>query len=283
MPLKWFVCPDGQRVECDACLAHNGCRMSNRCKALPVLTEMGNTRRYSVAKLLAGEQIPSTTQLLNGTLYNYLELTNDYALAPSSLLWATYGTGVHAGLDGNLGENSLGSDDLAGLRSSVGVAGLPDFYVFENGRHTLWDYKSTTPFKVQKWLEGDRFDWTYQINHYRVELAERGYAVDEMKIQTFIKGYTPRMHRSLAKYLEAAGYDPTDAGPVLVVDVIPDNVIKEYFTRKKSELLSALSGGQAAPCTDHERWGGRKCNGYCSVSEFCPFAVKPDKPEEAAS
>lgn len=273
MSLRWFICPDGRQIECAECIKHNGCRMGNRCKALPVLMQMNDTRRYDPTKLLTGEQIPSTTQLLNGTQYSFLEVTNDYALKPSQLVWATYGTGIHSGLDGNLGENSFGSLDLQGLRSSVGVAGLPDFYVSENGKHCLWDYKSTTPFKVQKWLEGDRFDWTYQVNHYRVELKEKGYQIDRLYIQTFMKGYSPKMNRSVAKLLAVAGYDPEDSAPVLEVDVVSDAEIKKYFTEKKAELMAALKDNEwGKPCSDHERWGGRKCKGYCSVSHLCQFA-----------
>lgn len=31
MGLRWFTCPDNERIETQACLAESGCRMRNRC------------------------------------------------------------------------------------------------------------------------------------------------------------------------------------------------------------------------------------------------------------
>jgi hypothetical protein len=31
MPLRWFICPDNERIEVAACLKEGGCRMGNRC------------------------------------------------------------------------------------------------------------------------------------------------------------------------------------------------------------------------------------------------------------
>lgn len=57
MPLKYFTCPDGGRIEIAACLAEGGCRMQTRCAARPYLRLAGSQRTRSWVCNECGERI----------------------------------------------------------------------------------------------------------------------------------------------------------------------------------------------------------------------------------
>ena len=55
MPLKWFTCPDGERIEYQKCLVEGGCRMNRRCAVLPYLHMVAEERRELLGKLQPNE------------------------------------------------------------------------------------------------------------------------------------------------------------------------------------------------------------------------------------
>jgi len=72
MSMEWFKCPDGEVVPIKDCLIK--CRMDERCLTLPTLALISEEREW--------KGIPSTTQLLNGTMMDFLKLTPPYVVDP---------------------------------------------------------------------------------------------------------------------------------------------------------------------------------------------------------
>lgn len=87
--LEWFKCPDGKIAPVKDCLSK--CRMEERCLTLPTLTLMAKEREWTGT--------PSTTQLLNGTMYEFLKLTQPYVVDPDSRAFMLAGTKHHTALE----------------------------------------------------------------------------------------------------------------------------------------------------------------------------------------
>jgi len=60
-----------------------------------------------------------------------------------------------------------------------------------------------------------------------------------------------------------------EKAPLVPVNGISKNWVRKYLARKKDMLLEALDKNHAPMCRKREMWDGRKCAGYCEVSEIC--------------
>jgi len=87
--LEWFKCPNGKVTTVKECLSK--CQMGERCLTLPTLTLMAQEREWT--------GVPSTTQLLNGTMYEFLKLTQPYVVDPDSRAFMLAGTKHHQSLE----------------------------------------------------------------------------------------------------------------------------------------------------------------------------------------
>ena len=60
---------------------------------------------------------------------------------------------------------------------------------------------------------------------------------------------------------------------LIPVTRLSDTEVKDYFYRKSQLLIKALESSEMPPpCSSEESWGGKRCQGYCDVAEFCPDA-----------
>lgn len=293
MPLKRFICPDSEEIEITECL--NKCRRpEGRCLSLPTLVEVFQSSR-------AWSGVPSTTQLLNGTLLAYLEITEDYPVDPRNRAFSLLGTRHHKRLEivakrlSEMSEKSVGAGvlDLLTLDETS-----PD-----KGQYELWDYKTSGSFKVAKalgivgeeipdpsgevymkttryhksgepktitiWKRDenaiDMWEWEMQLNDYRIKAEALGFPVSKMKIQDTVR--------------DGGTYVATNRGILENIYLIPvkrldDDFVKKYFERKRVALLNALALKQMpSPCDAKESWEGRRCvKKYCDVFDFCPKA-----------
>ena len=73
MPATKFICPDGEEITIGECL--NKCRMAYRCLTVPTLLTIALSER-------PWDGTTSTTKLLNGTMYEYLKVVEEYAIKP---------------------------------------------------------------------------------------------------------------------------------------------------------------------------------------------------------
>lgn len=295
MPIKWFICPDKERIETTACLAQGGCRMGARCATRSYLQLVRKERPWTGR--------PSTTQLINGTMCAFLKLTRDFAIYPDSRAFMIHGTKGHANLEAADDEYSLLEESFAD--EDTDITGIADVLEMENNWNILVDYKTSGSFKVAKALgfyvdeeatdevyksgkrKGERktikvlkrddskkdvWEWEYQVNKYRMEFEKRGIRVDEMRIQCVVRDGNTFIARSRGVFRNIYYF---------IIPRIPDEVITAYFEAKKQALFTALEQGYWNEiCTAKENWDGLKCQNYCEVAEFCSYGKYLHKERE---
>ncbi len=266
MPLKWFICPDGKQIEVSQCLAQCP-NPAGRCLSLPTLYSIGRTRVWN------GK--PSTTQLLNPTRLEYLQLTKDFAIDPYDQAFALLGTRHHQKLEAV-------AKKLEGLEAEKyldgEISGIADLIEPINGgdQYRMIDYKTFGSFAVAKLLdlkdggEYDRLKLELQMNNYRLMAQSLGFDIVELKAQITIRDGNTFSARN-------NGIDKNIY--LLSVKILPDDKVQEYFATKAYALKKAIETNQTELCNYEERWGGRRCKGFCSVYMYCPEGAKVNKVE----
>lgn len=284
MPLKYFLCPDNVKIETADCLKEGGCRMGTRCATRSYLQLVKSDRPWK------GK--PSTTQLISGTMCAFLKLTKDYAISPDDRAFMIHGTKGHKSLENMDDEYSLLEEKF----SDSDISGIADVLEIENNKIILVDYKTSGSFKVAKalgfyideeptgevWKSGkrkgepktrkilkrsdlkmDRKEWELQLNKYRIEFEKRGFKPTDLKIQCIVRDGNTYIARSRGVFRNIYYFN---------IAILPDEVVNEYFQKKKDALLKALEQGYWNDiCSAEENWDGLKCQNYCEVAEFCKY------------
>ena len=243
--------------------------------------------------------LPSTTELLNGTRLSFLKLTKPYTVDPMERAFALLGTRHHQRLEAVARKlNVLSEEKLKGEISGIFDLLEPDeLSVVE--AYLLTDYKTWGSFKVARALglveskvpdpsgavyrksgswgkagtpkmvsiwtpnpEGaDLFNEEMQLNNYRILVEECGFPVPRIQLQVTVR--------------DGGTFIATDRGVDRKIYTIPirrvaDEEVKSYFEAKRQALLKALEAKMMPPpCSDYERWEGRRCKGFCDVAKFC--------------
>lgn len=124
MATKWFRCPDGETILCDACLTPQGCRMGARCATEPYLRACMDDREFrGVSPSMSG----------NGPRYIYLNAICDRVVDPQDMTWAFQGLYLHNKMsykkytENVISEEKLGDDEMRGI---------PD--VLEKDEYVMW-------------------------------------------------------------------------------------------------------------------------------------------------
>jgi len=269
MGAKWFLCPDGERIEIIDCLKEGGCRMGERCATRSYLQMVRRERPWT------GK--PSTTQLIQGTMCAFLKLTNDYAVSPDSRAFMIHGTKGHGNLEAADDEYSLLEERFND--DTTDITGIADVLEVENGHSILVDYKTSGSFKVAKALgfyvdeeetdevyksgkrkgehktrnilkrdqsKKDRREWELQLNKYRMEYEKRGFQVNDLKIQCVVRDGNTYMARSRGVFRNVYYFK---------INILPDTEVTEYFDRKKWALLKALNRGAVGKSAQTKKIG----------------------------
>jgi len=274
-----FICPDGEKVLITECLEK--CRMCNqfplgRCLSKRTLTKIAEQREWT--------GVPSTTQLLNGTREEYLKLTKEFAINPQQRIFALFGTGVHSALedtdiDEGISECRINDGTSSGCfdhyydgvlydiktygsYSVIKTLGMKPRYVFD-GYYSRGANKGKAKFKVVYEPTGAkiRLPLSLQLNDYRCKLELLGFPVHKMCAEIIVRD-------AGTKIAKERGI--TQNAMLVEVNKISDHWIKLYMKTKKDRLLSALETNiMPPPCSHRESWGGRKCQSYCDVWEYC--------------
>lgn len=289
--LEWFICPDNQLITVKDCLqCKTKCRYGEVCLTQPTRMKIAEEREWT------GE--PSTTQLLNGTMLEFLKLTNPYAVDPDSRLFALLGTRHHEMLDDVA--------KLAGITSELAMTGedrdiIDLLEVGEDGKWVLTDMKTWGSYKVQKALglvevgkkpdptgaiyktsgkwgkagspkmvsvwqqmpqEIDNKEAELQLNRYRVLIKDKyNIEVGRMYLQVTVRDGGIAMAQS--RGIDRNGY-------MIPVRRLKDDDVRSYFSYKRKCLLLAIEQGVwSEPCNQEESWDGARCRGYCEVWNFC--------------
>ena len=287
MPATRFICPDGQRIDIADCM--RSCINSQRCMFLPTLRAVSNSLVRKISE-------PTVTELITGTRETFLKKTTDYAVDPASVLYALHGQAVHS-----INERHTQGEILSEERLKDEItSGQFDLFgkILDADDGVLGDLKVTSSFKLMKALgiykqkvdtgevyktgakkglpkfrselrfDGvrDLLDWAIQINYYRMLLERAGFKISRMYIQAICRDSSLRIAAE-------RGIDK----PVYIIPInkISDHWLQLYFQHKAKALRDAIESNTLPPvCSFRERWGNRKCLGYCAARENCPYAQR---------
>ena len=275
MPLKWFQCPI-----IDKPVPIEDCFKCHQCLTLPTLKAMADERKWTGR--------PSTTQLLNGTMLEFLKITRDYAIDPQKKAFALLGTRHHQEL--------AAAAFRLGLPAEVALSpdgrDIYDLLEPENGTWTLSDYKTWGSYRMVRALgivkvgkgkdskfivdesQKDLWESEMQLNHYRILLEGYGVKVGKMQVQVTIRdgGLQIARTRGITKNIE-----------LIPIKWLPNGRVNLYFDMKSDALLASLENYKndpqylPPPCNAKECWDGARCRGYCEVAEYCPKGMMEQK------
>jgi len=287
MPLRYFTCPDGLDIPIESCLKH--CRMEERCLTLPTLKLTSSEREWN------GK--PSTTQLLNGTMYEFLKLTQPYSVDPDSRAFMLAGTRHHAALEevakelGLPAEIALNVDrDIFDLLEADEDGGIvltdmkmwgsyrvgkvlgivetgkrpdPSGAVYKtNSKYGTMGSPKMVPVFQQVPSEADNWEAEMQLNHYRILLEDLGVPIKRMQLQVTVRD--GGLQVAIGRGVQRNTYR-------IPVQKLDDDEVREYFDTKTANLLAALDAGSCStPCNARESWDGVRCSRFCEVWMHCP-------------
>lgn len=307
--IRWFLDSAGNKLDIKDCLEKG--LLSERFP-LAYLNMCANQREWT------GK--PSTTMLINGTRYTYLQILTDYAVDPASMAFAVLGTRSHGKLENftpkkSFAELSIPEQEITGIADLLeqqpdGTWWLTDYKTWgsykaslalglvkkqrpmldKNGQRVLYkssgnNYKKGNP-RTETYYQRDEsavdmFEAELQLNRYRVVIEEYfDIPIAKMKVFVIVRdgGTFVAQNRGVTNN-------------VYYIDIkrLPDDEVKEYFEDKKDVLLGAIDGyieesqycqesidpfdilkrNCPSVCNKQESWDGRRCQGYCGVSEIC--------------
>lgn len=287
MPATKFICPEGKRIDIADCLC--SCPNNQRCMFLPTLRAVAKSLDRQISE-------PTVTELIAGTRETFLKKTTDYAVDPASVLYALHGQAVHSINERHtqgaiLSEERLKDDITSGQFDLFGK-------ILDSDEGVLGDLKVTSSFKLMKVLgiykvkvdtgevyktgakkglskfrtelryDGvrDLLDWAIQLNAYRMLLERAGFKISRMYIQAICRDASLRI--AAERGIDKPVY-------IIAINKISDHWLTRYFQHKAKALRDAIESNNLPPvCSYHDRWGNRKCLGYCAARENCPYAQK---------
>ena len=285
MPATEFVCPNGDRIKITDCLEK--CPQGQRCMFLPTLRAIAKSLERNISE-------PTVTELIAGIRETYLKRTTEYAVDPLGVLYALQGQAIHT-----IHENCTEGNILSEIRLKDAItSGKFDLYgkILDENDGVLGDLKVTSSYKLMKALgiykvdvptgevyksgarqgqpkyrkefryDGvkDHFDWSVQLNYYRMLLEDAGFKVNKMIIQAICRD--SNLRTSAERGIDKTVY-------LIPINRISDHWLKSFFSKKAVLLNMALFENKLPPvCKPEERWNDRKCTGYCAARENCPYA-----------
>jgi hypothetical protein len=288
MPLTQFICPDGQKVNGEECLSK--CRIGKRCAALATLSALWETERK-------WDGVPHITDLISGTMYNYLKITRDYAVSPDSRAFTLLGSAHHKlieasakfpaevevhylgvqgrfdGIEPNdtgltiIDNKTWGSYKVAKALGIYEAGKMPDPSGEKYQKSGKWG-AAGSPKMITRWemdpRRADLTDEKIQLNFYRLGMVEQGFPITELKIQATVRdgGSITAYQRGVSKNLY-----------LIDVPLVEDNIMVAFITRKKQQLMDALDLDCVEICSPEERWDNRRCAEFCDVWSHCPQGI----------
>jgi len=272
---------------------------------------------------------PHVTALLNGTRETFLKYVSKYTVDLDGMTIPMAGTKFHSNM-----ENPVDITEIhLSFYGIQGISDLLDVHP-QTGELSIVDYKLVGSFALKKWLgivstlvpemddfgnpvylksgrnkgsqkmkkeivmdptKADRFNYTMQVNIYRVlleavlnsaETIEKfpklkphfGKKVSKLQIFYVLRDGNLNHDFSFNSYLEDAEIYPDEK----VVNFIEMRATAIKMVMDKFESLSAtevnpfVAAKSVCPglCSDDETWHGKKCESYCPVARAC-YAITP--------
>jgi hypothetical protein len=248
----------GEEVPFDFCFR----QCSNKCHPLPVLAALADDRGHEPG-------VYHVTEVFNPPKVVYLSRHEDYYVEPESMAYVCFGTAYHLLMErGGARLAELGVADPAVLEQSFRteittpfgkavLAGRADRY--EPDTKTLWDYKTEKLYSIKKYLAGE---WegvkhVYQLNAYRTFMFPEA---ERLMLSCLVKdhGYQAKVRDGIPAIVNVS------------VPIIQSGLIREVVASKIGILLQNEADPSAIrDCLPEELWGGKRCEEYCAVREFC--------------
>ena len=263
MPLVGFICPwDGAEKPFAYCFKE----CLDRCHPLPVLAALADDRGH-----VSG--VYHVTEIFNPPKVVYLHRHEDYYVEPESNAYTAFGTAYHLMVErGQLSLAKLGITDNASTERDPGMSfqakiitahgtailtGRADRY--EPDFKTLWDYKTEKLYSIKKYLAGD---WegvkhVYQLNTYRTFMFPEA---ERLRLSCLVKdhGYQAKVRDGIKAIVNVD------------VPIIQSGLVREVVASKIGILLqNEADPSTIRDCLPEELWGGKRCEEYCAVREFC--------------
>ncbi len=265
--LTYFSCPDNVTRPIKECL--DKCpRPEGRCLSLPTLHTIGQARTW--------KGHPSTTQCLNPTRLEYLQIKYPYTIDPFDQAFALLGTRHHGKLEA-IAKKIEGLESELFMKNNETSGILDLLEPLDNEAYRLTDYKTFGSYSVAKHLglkengEYDKYKLALQMNNYRLMASEIGFKVTELFVQITVRDGGTRSARE--NKIDQNIY-------FLPVEILPDSEVHEYFLAKSFALIQAVNNDKIpACCPSDENWNFRRCKGYCPVFQWCYEGAKINRVE----
>jgi len=262
MPAKWLICPDGEKIEIAECLSYRGCRLKDRCAPMAYLRSIAYDREWrGITASMAG----------NGPRLIYLKRVTDYAIRPDDRAFAVLGVKSHAWLARESVTNNV-------LSEEVTEHGRPDCLEDDEygpGYYILIDYKTFGSYKVAMVLglqkndhkefvvnpdAVDMYDIELQLNRYRMDFEAQGLKISKMYVYAIIRDGNTYIAKSRGIVTNTRK---------IQIKRLPDKQVQDYYTLLESSVEMAMKTGYIYRCNEWESWDGKRCSGFCEVSEAC--------------
>ena len=275
--LAGFICPDGEPVTLPDCMKQ--CRLGRRCLTKTTLEALAVGSREWDGK-------PHVTQLLNGTMMEYLRITNDYYRSPQSMDFALLGSTHHKLLEDDRVREDMKRMSEVHLSNDL-IQGTVDLIELEDDGFVMTDYKTWGSYRVKRakglvkrgtrgdtWFtidpeQIDLRDAELQLNMYRIMAEEKyGIKISRLQVQVTVRDGSTRIAKS---------YGVMENMYLLPIQRLTDSFINGFIEQKSKALLDSVNTGIYPPiCSPEERWHDlksgkdRRCERYCEVAKFCP-------------
>lgn len=163
-------------------------------------------------------------------------------------LLETYGRGIGKG---RVEQRFFGEIDGTRISAQIDSLDLED-----DG--TLTDYKFTTVFGFKQ-AQKPKDDWIKQMNIQLELLRQNDLDAERMRIWGMLRDWRPAEKRKERGYPEKMAFHSIPmAERSRTQDMIKRSIEKHRQAKERLPL-----------CTEDENWSGRRCEGYCDVSDFC--------------
>ncbi len=243
----------------------------------------------------------SVTDLINGALVRELTIKHWDKLQEdaSSRLWAVMGQVGHTILESNAPSNSFVETKLEIEYGKWTIVGVTDLY--QRGR--VDDYKWTS---VYSFLYGLKPEWIKQMNVYAWQWRKMGLLVDKLNIIACLRDWQQNKARTEPDYppipfqvvdVPLWNFEKQESYVAERVELFnkPAECCTDEERWKKDDIFAVKKKGNKTArggklCKNQQeadefmaarpnqfwdvefRKGGyTKCEGYCSVSKFCPY------------
>jgi len=266
--------------------------MKNRCATLPYLRLVGYDREWrGVTPSAAG----------TGPRLLYLKATTDYVIDPNDRSFAAIGTGTHAKLSLHqyihdvLSEEELSDGKIKWIADVLEIdENSPKMELY-----ILNDYKTFGSYKAAKVMGIVPVDKPLLDEKGKPVLLKSGKNKGKPKTKKVVE-YHPEKKKNREVALQLNRYrilfesynfpiskiniqiNPRDGNTYIAknrgidrnlymepIPILPDQEVLEFYDKLQTEVDEAFKTGWIRRCNSWESWNGRRCKGYCEVSDAC--------------